>query len=394
VRSSAYIPLLRIATVRRQAVAGFVSQITQGAAGVGTILVLRQHTGSLALAGAVVGASSIAAGLARPVQGRLIDARGATGVMVVCGIVHPAALIGIVALALGHGPHWLLIALGILAGLALPPISTSMRASWGELDLDGGRTAAYSLVYLVQELSILIGPLILSAVIALASPAAALVVVAALAGLGTLAFAAAIPRVGGAHTAAAPRSRGAVLRAARARVVLLIALLVGGTVGALEVAVPIFATAHHSPASAGLLIAVLSIGGIAGAAIYGSAHWRANPADRLVVLLALMTVCLAPLIGVDDLLGAGLLLLLAGGPLNPALATFSLLLDAYVPLGAAAEAFGWLSTAFAGGTGVASALAAAVAHGRDPRAAFVVAVAAAAGAAVIAAASAMRSHRR
>ena len=344
-RSSAYIPLLRIATVRRQAVAGFVSQITQGAAGVGTILVLRQHTGSLVLAGAVVGASSIAAGLARPVQGRLIDARGATGVMVACGIVHPAALIGIVALALAHGPHWLLIALGILAGLALPPISTSMRASWGELDLDGGRTAAYSLVYLVQELSILIGPLILSAVIALASSAAALVVVAALAGVGTLAFAAAIPRVAGARTAAAPRSRGAVLRAARARVVLLIALLVGGTVGALEVAVPIFATAHHSPASAGLLIASLSIGGIVGATIYGSGHWRANPADRLVVLLALMTVCLAPLIGVDSLLAAGLLLLLAGGPLNPALATFSLLHDAYVPVGAAAEAFGWLSTA-------------------------------------------------
>ena len=68
-----------------------------------------------------------------------------------------------------------------------------------------------------------------------------------------------------------------------------------------------------------------------------------------------------------------MLLALAGVPLNPALATFSLLIDRYVPAGAAAETFGWLSTAIAGGTGAASALAAVVAHRHDAPAAFAVA---------------------
>jgi hypothetical protein len=70
-------------------------------------------------------------------------------------------------------------------------------------------------------------------------------------------------------------------------------------------------------------------------------------------------------------------------PLNPALATFSLLIDEHVPPGAAAEAFGWLSTAIAGGTGAASAIAAAAAHRHDAEAAFVVAALAAASAVLV-----------
>jgi MFS family permease len=172
VRSSAYIPLLRIRAVRLEALSGLVAQVTQGAAGVGTVLVVRQRTGSLPLAGAVVGVLSIAAGVSRPVQGRLIDVRGPVGVLVGCGIVHPAALIGIVGLADADAPGALLIVLGVLAGLALPPVSTSMRARWGEFADKQERTAAYSLVYLVQELSILAGPLILAVLIAVSSRSA------------------------------------------------------------------------------------------------------------------------------------------------------------------------------------------------------------------------------
>jgi MFS family permease len=372
------------------------------------VLVVRQHTGSLPLAGAVVGALSIAAGLSRPVQGRLIDRRGPTGVMVVCGLAHPAALIGIVGLSNAdasanthaHALRGLLVALGVVAGLALPPVSTSMRARWGEVTADGERTAAYSLVYLVQELSILAGPLILSAVTVASTSSVALIVVAAVAGAGTLGFAASIGRDdstgpsaagGGRHHAAGPstarrptRRSGHPLRAPAVRTVLLDALLLGAVIGALEVAVPIFATAHGAPAAAGLLIAVLSVGGIAGAAIYGSVRWRAAPARRLALLLGLMTIWLGLTVAADTLLLVGVPLLLVGVPLNPALATFSLLIDEHVPPGAAAEAFGWLSTAIAGGTGAASAVAAVVAHRHDAQAAFVVAAVAGAAATMVA----------
>jgi predicted MFS family arabinose efflux permease len=314
--------------------------------------------------------------------------------MVVCGVAHPAALIGIVGLsnasatAHAHALRWLLVVLGVVAGLALPPVSTSMRARWGEVVADGERTAAYSLVYLVQELAILAGPLILSAVTAASTSSVGLVVVAALTGAGTLGFAVSIGRhhITGPSMASGPTRRSRhPLRAPAVRAILLAALLLGAVIGALEVAVPIFATAHGSPAAAGLLIAALSVGGIVGASIYGSVRWRAAPARRLPLLLGLMTIWLGLTIAADTLLLIGVLLLLVGVPLNPALATFSLLIDEHVPSGSAAEAFGWLSTAIAGGTGAASAVAAVAAHRHDAQAAFVVAALAGAIAAAVAA---------
>jgi MFS family permease len=206
--------------VRRQAATGLISQLSQGAAAIGIILVVREHGGSLTLAGAVVGAVSIAAGVARPVQGRLIDSRGAAGVMTVCGIAHPAALIGIAGSSAVHG-------------------------------------------------------------------------------LG----------------------------------------------------------------------------------------WRAGAPRRLLVLLGLLTACLALLVAAGSLVAAGALLLCAGAPLNPALTTLSLLVDRHVAAGSAAEAFGWLSTSLAGGTGAASVIAAALTQHHNPRAAFIVAAGAGAGATVLTAAA-------
>ena len=378
--SSSYRLLLGLSEVRWQAVTGLLAQVTQGAAGVGIILVVRQHTGSLALAGGVVGALSIGAGVARPLQGRLIDRRGSRSVMAACGVTHALALAGIVGLSDLDAPGGLLVVLGCLAGLALPPVSTSMRVEWRKLVAGDDHTAAYSLVYLTQELSLLAGPLILAAMIAAASASLALITVAAVAAAGTLGFAVSIgsPRESGSAHAAAI---GLVLQIRALRLVLAVAALVGAVIGALEVAAPTLATAHGAPAAAGLLIASVSVGGILGAAIYGSRRWEARPSARLLLLLVLLTTALVLMIPAHGLVVVGLLLLFAGVALNPALTTFSLLIDEHVWEQTAGEAFGWLSTAIAVGTGFASAIAATVAqHHHDARLAFIVAAVAGAAA--------------
>ena len=56
--SSPYRVLLHSPAVRWQALSGLLAQTTQGAGAIGIILVIRGHQGSLALAGAVVGAGS------------------------------------------------------------------------------------------------------------------------------------------------------------------------------------------------------------------------------------------------------------------------------------------------------------------------------------------------
>lgn len=373
-----YRTLLAPRAARGQLAGGLLAQVTQGAASVGIILVVRQRTGSLALAGGVVAALAIAAAVARPIQGRLIDRRGARRVTAICGLGHGVAIGAIVALAHVHAAGAWLVLAGALAGLTLPPVSTSMRILWAGAPGED-RTAAYSLVYLTQELALLTGPLILAMIIALASASVALVTLALITAAGSLLFAAssasghAVRDSPGLASAAMLRNPGMVR-------LLPTAMLVGAALGALEVGAPTLATAHGTPAAAGVLIALLSVGGILGAALYGSRVWRMPPAHRLLLLLVAMTVVLALMVAGESLWWVGALLLLLGIPLNPAITTFSLVVDDHVPARAAGEAFGWLSTALSTGTGAAAAVAAAVAKHHDPRPAFVVAAVAGVGA--------------
>ena len=356
-----------------QAASGLFAQITQGAGAVGIILVVRQHSGSLALAGAVVGVVSIAAAAARPAQGRIIDRHGSAAIMAVCGVIHPAALLAIVGLSQAGAPGSLLIAAGVLGGLTLPPVSTSMRVVWGDAIGAENRMSAYSLIYLIQELAILAGPLILSAVIAISSASLALVVIALLSAGGTLGFAASV-RERGADREPHPQARAGVFGSVAVRMLVAIAFLLGGVIGGIEVAAPAFAISHQAPAAGGLLIASLSVGGIVGAAVYGNRRWRSTAAARLLVLLGTLTAAVLLGASATGALEVGALLLVAGVCLNPALTTITLLVDQHTPGRTAAEAFGWLSTGFAAGGGAASAIAGAVAGRHDgARPAFLVA---------------------
>jgi MFS family permease len=367
-----------------QAGAGLVAQLTQGASTIGIVLVIHQHTGSVALAGAVAGALAIAAGVARPVQGRLMDLRGAAGVMIVCGLLHPAALTGIVGLSLLGGPGAALLALGAVAGLALPPVSTAMRVTWGEAAATEDRTAAYSMVYLTQELALLTGPLIFAAITAPTSPSIGLVAVAAFSGAGTVAFAASV-RSAGWRRPHPPQSRATVLKAPGMRSLLAVAILLGGVIGAVEVGIPALAIAHRTPAVAGVLIALLSIGGVIGAVLYGARRWAAAPSVRLVWLMGAVAFAVSLMITTTSLPVIGFLLVLEGLAMNPGLTTLSLLVDRVTPGPTASEAFGWLSTGISAGGGAGAAIAGAlVQHGRDARPAFIAAALAAVAATALA----------
>jgi MFS family permease len=377
-----------------QAGAGLVAQLTQGASTIGIVLVIHQHAGSVALAGAVAGALAVAAGISRPVQGRLMDRRGAGGVMVVCGLVHPAALIGIVGVSLLHGPGVPLLALGVLAGIALPPVSTAMRVAWGEAVAVEDRTAAYSMVYLTQELALLTGPLIFAAITAATSASIGLVAVAAISGAGTVAFAASV-RSAGWRRPQPPQRPGSVLRGRGMQSLLAVAILLGGVIGAVEIGIPTLAIAHGAPALAGVLIAVLSVGGVIGALLYGARRWVAGPAARLLWLLAAVAGSVALMITTSSLPVIGLLLAVEGLAINPALTTLSLLVDSETPGPTASEAFGWLSTGISAGGGAGAAIAGAlVHHGRDARPAFIAAAIAAAAATALALVAGRAARRR
>ncbi len=372
--ATGYRELIRFPAVRWQAVTGLAAQVIQGAASAGIILVARQYGYSLALGGVVAAGFWIAGGIVRPLQGRLLDRRGSAALTMVCAIVNGAALAGVVGLAALHAPGTLLVVLGVVAGLALAPVSASMRLAWGAAGSGPDRTAAYSLVYLIQEAAVLSGPLALAAFLALGTPSLALLAVVAIATVGTLAFAASVRAV----KPAALRPSGEttrVLRIKPMRLLVFVALLAGGVLGGIQVGAPVVASAHHASYAAGLLLAALSVGGITGAAVYAAAGWRADAATRLSVLAATLTVALALVALASGLGMIGILLIAVGLALNPVLSTLSVLVDRHVPAHAAGEAFGYISTGMATGQGLVSAVAAALAqHNHDGRVAFVVAL--------------------
>ena len=286
-RDGLYSTLWRTPPIRGQAILGLFAQLTQGAGPISLVLVTRASTGSLAIAGAVTAAMWIAVAVARPLQGRLIDTRGSRLVMLVCGPVHAAALIGLVVAAQARSGAWALVLLSIVAGLALPPVSAAMRVEWAPRLPASERTAAYSLVYLTQEIALLTGPLIVAALIALDSAGLALSVAAAITGAACIAFGV---MSGGGGRSEEPRVQVRRRPSAAMPALLGATFLVGAILGALQVATPALALSRGAPALAGVLIATLSVGGITGALVYGGRRWTSDPAVRLLSLLCVIGI--------------------------------------------------------------------------------------------------------
>jgi predicted MFS family arabinose efflux permease len=372
--------LLRDRRALRQGAAGLVAQLTQAAAGLGIILVVREAGRSLSLAGAAAGGFLIATGAARPVQGRLMDRYGPPPVLVPCAALHLAGFAGLVGWTQANGASWPVILFAIPIGLGEPPVSASMRLAWGRMAESEDRTAAYSVVTLTQEMAVLLGPLLLAAVVALASAAAAVLVVGGLASAGTLALAAVMPRR--LHPDSA-EPRHSALRSPGVRLALVVNLGFALALGCIELAIPALAGERGVPAVSGLLLAVMSVGGVLGAIAYASRRWGSLTSARLALLLALYAIALAPLIATPSFGLIVLPLLFAGAAINPIVTTVALLVEDHAGA-AAAEAFGWQSTSLALGAAAGNALSGPLAQHHGSSAAFAAGAIAAAAAAVLA----------
>ncbi len=327
---------------------------------------VREAGGSLSLAGAAAGAFLVATGAARPVQGRLIDRHGPPPVLIPCAAIHLAGFGGLVAWTQLVGATWPVLLFAIPIGLGEPPVSASMRITWGRMANAEDRTAAYSVVTLTQELAVLLGPLLLAAIVAVASAAAAVLVVAGLAGAGTVVLAIVMPRH--LHQGPAP-SRRRALRSKGVRTALSVNLFFALALGCIELGIPALAGDRGVPALSGVMLAVMSVGGVLGAIAYAARRWGLTASARLALLLAAYTVTIVPLIGTPSFALMVIPLLLAGAALNPIVTTVALLVEDHAGA-AAAEAFGWQSTSLAMGAAAGNALSGPLAQHHGASAAF------------------------
>jgi predicted MFS family arabinose efflux permease len=286
--------------------------------------------------------------------------------------------------AAGHLTPVPAIGLAVAAGLFPPPVGSLMRTAWGALTPDDRwRQTALSLDTVAESTVFALGPVLAGSVITLWSPRVALAAVAALVLIGFAALYVSLRRAPAelrqAVSGAGVRER--FLRLAGFAPMLVVLFGAGAALAVEELAV----VATWGAGVAGVLMALLSVGGVLGGVGYGRYRWRGTAGRRLLTLAALGAAAYAVPVFARTVPSAAVALILAGAFADTLLVTAYLLVDDLVPAGARTEGGAWLGLSYNLGVALGAGAGGLLVDRPGPGAAFVAATAGLGAAAVIAA---------
>ena len=370
-----YKRILSIRRVRLPLTGATIGRLPFAGEALSVLLLVQGATGSFAEAGLVNACYSLGAAAGLPAQGRIIDRIGQTRVVAAATAVNSLALIGLVLLATGDGSVGAMCAVAVAAGFAVPPLGASIRSLWSTLVADPVlRQSAFALDAVTVEVAFIVGPLLVALVIAVASPAAAVLVNVGLSILGSTLFA---------LSSASRQWRGqphglglaGPLRSVGVLTLMGTALGIGWALGALELGMTALAADRGLGELGGALVAAQAAGSLIGGLVYGSRIYTGPASRRLALLAAVMAISIVPLVAAPSLGVAFPLALLSGVTLAPTVSVLYTLLDTVAPPGTATEATGWVLTAFVAGASAGAGLAGVSVHAADPHAGLAVGLA-------------------
>ncbi|MFT3796911.1 MFS transporter [Microbacterium sp.] len=345
---SAYRELLRTPGVARIIAAQLTARFPNGMTSLAILLHIERQTGSYGAAGLVLAAASVGQAIAGPVTSRWMGMWGIRRVLTATTAVCAAALL---VVALAPLPLVGFMAFGFVAGLSTPPVQSAVRTIYPKLVNARQLTPLFSLDASLQELIWILAPVVITIVATqVGTVPALLLIVAVLVGGG--AWFILSPEVGRVRI---PRSRRAFGKVLGKPVVLLatvIGVLLIGACAAVEAGV--VATFGHGGLEAGIVLAIFSIGSLAGGLSFG--HIPMGPwamARRLLVVAVGLSATVFSL----TFWWIGGSLLLAGIGIAPALAVMFAMTSASVKFSETAEAYGWIGTGQLIGAAAGSAVA-------------------------------------
>ncbi|MFI5833704.1 MFS transporter [Micromonospora sp. NPDC051300] len=371
--------------------AGALARLPQAMAGLGALVMVTELGGSYSVAGAVAGAVSLSQALLAPRVSRLTDRLGQTRVLGPQAALNVAAMVALVVAAYLHAPPAALVGLGAAVGVTLPQIGAAARARWtGLLAGDPRLDTALATESLIEEAVFVVGPVLVVAAATGVAPGAGLLVAAALVAVGCALF------LAHRSTEPPPRPAGGDQRRVRAtasrgvRVLIVMFLAIGVLFGLTEVGVVALTRDLGHPGISGVLLAAWAGASLVSGTIYGSRTWPGDPARRLMLSAAAMTVGgVLIAVATQSVVAAAVALVIAGTANAPTLITGNTLVAVVAPAEAITEAYTWLSvTVFAGIAVGATVGGALIDHGGAPNALW-----AAAGAGVLATTAAAAGRR-
>jgi MFS family permease len=346
----------------------------------GIVLFSRDVSGSIAVAGAAAGAFGLTSAALAPARGHLVDRLGWPA-LAGFSIAFGAALGLYIAVGLSVGTTAALVGLAAAAGALAPPIGPAARDVWGMTfrEREPELHALYAADTTLEEGTFIGGPLLVGAIVAIASSEAA--VGAAAVGIVVLGVATGVSTfgrmLGARHSSTDAGLRG---KSVSPRLLLLLGSFVGpgAALGCLEVSVPAFAGEHGSVAWAGPLLAVVSAGSMLGGFWYGTRRSKGSREGRYLTAVGLFAILLVPSVFAPSLAALAALLVLPGLVLGPLFILLYELVDRAAPTAHRTGAFSLVVAINNGSVALGAAAAGAAIAALNPWAGFALASAAAA----------------
>jgi len=353
-----YLGVLRIARTRQFVVAGFVARLPISMVGLGLVLYVTDVRDSYALAGLLTAVYAVTAALITPFIGRRVDTAGQHRVLPWLAAVHVMSLIAMVITVprITSVPFLCLIAAVI--GGSQPAIGAMVRARWAAL-LSGTDTlrTAFALESILDELIYVLGPPLATFAVLAITPGAALLLSAALVGVGSITLAA----QRGTEPAPTPvvRSREPI-RFAPLLMIGIVMFGLGIVFGGLEIAVVAFSDDVGSRAWAGGLLAAYAFGSMLAGIIVGARKVQMPLHVQWPLQCGFLTLATAVTPWITNPLLLTAVLFVAGLAVAPALITGFTLVEATVPAARLTEALTWALSGMGLGLSGAAALSGAL----------------------------------
>ena len=356
-----YSELLKTSGVARIIAAQLTARFPSGMLSLAFLLHVEQQTGSYGAAGLVLAATSIGQAVAGPLTSRLMGRLGMRPVLITTLVICASAVVAIGVLPLTVP---LYMAVGLIAGLATPPVQPAVRTIYPKMVNSRQLTPLFSLDASAQEIIWVVGPVVTTFVSTQIGTVWGILLAAALMVIGGIWFISS-PELGRVRIPRSKRRFGSVLARPPVLFATVVGFLLVGACAAIEAGV--VAAFGHGGAQAGIVLAIFSIGSIAGG--LGLGHVPIGPwstARRMLIVFVGTALAAFSM----DFWWLAVTLFIAGIGIAPALAVLFGIVSASVKFSDTAEAYGWVGTGQLIGAALGSALAGFLIDSNGPPGAF------------------------